>query len=77
MLGFAFIPFFGAFIVFGFTFYYNYKACQNFGLGTLGCVLGGLFGVWVYWYIVLTNKPFVGQLDPKYTNNHINTVNYN
>lgn len=62
------IPFLGVIVVMIFSFYYCFKICQNFGLGLLGCILGIFFTIFVYWYIVLTNKPFIAEINPKFTN---------
>lgn len=64
----AMIPIVGAIIVYIFAIYYSYKVFANFGLGVLGCILGLFFGVFVYWYIVITKKPFIAQINPKFTN---------
>lgn len=49
--------------------YVSFKLGENFGLGTLGCILTIFFPTFAYWYIVLTDKPFVGRLDAKYLEN--------
>lgn len=62
----SFIPFLGTLLVFIFMIYYTVTICKNFGLGILGCILAIFFGFFVYWYIALTNKQFVGNINPKY-----------
>lgn len=62
------IPFLGVIVAMIFGFYCCFKICQNFGLGLLGCILGIFFPIFVYWYIVLTNKPFIAEANPKFTN---------
>lgn len=62
----AFIPFIGTLIVSITGMYVTFKTCENFGCSTFVCILSMFFGVFVYWYIVLTNKPFIGQINDKY-----------
>lgn len=64
----CFIPIIGTLIVFAFSIYLYWKIAENFGLGTAGKILYILFGPFVMWYIVLTKKPFIGQINPKFTN---------
>lgn len=68
LIGIAFIPFVGALIIFIFMIYVYCKILKNFCLGPLGIILGIFFTPFVIWYIVLARKPFVGQLNPKFTN---------
>lgn len=62
----AFVPIIGTIAVSIASMYITFKVCENFGCSTFVCILGIFFGVFVYWYIALTNKPFVGQIDAKY-----------
>ena len=62
------IPILGGIAVIIFSCYCSIKTCKNFGLGTLGAILSIFFGIFVYWYIVLTDKQFIAQLNPKFTN---------
>ena len=64
----SFIPFIGVLVIFLFSLYYTFKVCQNFGLGVLGCILAVFFTIFVYWYIVISKKPFVAEINPKFTN---------
>lgn len=68
LIGIAFIPFVGILIVGIFSIYMYYKILKNFCLGPLGIILGIFFTPIVIWYIVLARKPFIGQLNPKFTN---------
>lgn len=68
LIGIAFIPFVGALIIFIFMIYVYCKILKNFCLGPLGIILGIFFTPIVIWYIVLARKPFIGQLNPKFTN---------
>lgn len=65
----VFIPLIGPIITFVFNIYVSVKICQNFGLNTFVCVLSVFFSTFVYWYIALTNTPFVGVIDYKYKEN--------
>lgn len=62
------IPFIGALVVFCFSIYLNWIIAKNFGFDTLGCILTIFFGIFVYWYIALTNRPFVGEIKSQYIN---------
>ncbi|NLZ34371.1 MAG: hypothetical protein GX889_05585 [Clostridiales bacterium] len=68
LIGIAFIPFVGALIIFIFMIYVYCKIFKNFCLGPLGTIIGIFFAPFVIWYIVLARKPFIGQLNPKFTN---------
>lgn len=54
------IPFIGAFIVVIFEVCILVKLARNFGLDILGQILMIFFGIFVEYYIVLSDKPFVG-----------------
>ena len=41
----------------------NWRVSKNFGLGTVGCVVSLFFGGITMWYITLTHKKFIGELD--------------
>lgn len=62
------IPYVGALAVFLFSLYLVFKVCQNFGIGVFGIILAIFFAIFVYWYIVLTKKPFIAEINPKFTN---------
>lgn len=62
----VFIPVIGPVIALVFKIYVSVKICQNFGLNTFVCALSVFFSTFVYWYIALTNKPFVGTIDYQY-----------
>lgn len=64
----ALIPIIGFIVVLGFSGYITFKIVSNFGFDTPVCVFAIFFGFFVYWYIALTNRPFVGELKDKYTN---------
>lgn len=61
------VPYIGSFAFSIFLCYVHYQVAKNFGLDILGCILTVLFPVVVYWYLALSDKQFIGQLDPKYT----------
>ena len=63
------IPVIGVFLTGILSCYVSFKIAENFGLGTLGCILAIFFTTFVYWYIVLDDKQFVGRLDAKYLDN--------
>lgn len=63
------IPVIGVFLTGILSCYVSFKIAENFGLGTLGCILAIFFPIFVYWYIALTNKPFIGRIDAKYLDN--------
>lgn len=62
------IPFVGPLVVVIYSIWLTWKICSNFGVGVLGCILSIFFSTFVYWYIALTNKEFLYQLNTKYTN---------
>ena len=37
-----------------------WRVSANFGLGTAGKILSLFLGFWVYWYVALAKKPYVG-----------------
>lgn len=70
------IPIIGYFAVVIFNIYFNVKLGQNFGLNTFGCILCIFFGIFVYWYIALSdNVQFIGELNPKFQENTLGTYN--
>ncbi len=44
-----------------------YKVFSNFGLGLIGCILGIVFSVIGFWYLALSSKRFIANINPKYT----------
>ena len=65
----GFIPILGTIVIFLFNVYVDLKICQNFGLDIFVCVLSIFFSPFIYWYIALTNRPFIGFIDSKYKEN--------
>lgn len=61
------IPYVGTWIFSIFLCYINYKIAESYGFDTIGCVITVLFPIPAYWYIALSDKQFVGNLDPKYS----------
>lgn len=56
-----FIPIIGGLIVFIFQVCISIKLARSFELGVLGQILIIFFGIFVEYYIVLAEKPYVGQ----------------
>lgn len=61
------VPFIGSMIFSIFLCYVHYQIAKNYGLDVLGCILTVLFPIPVYWYLALSDKQFIGNLDPKYS----------
>jgi len=59
----TFIPFVGPIIVWIFNAYVRVKVCCNFGVYILLCILSIFISPFIYWYIVLTNRTFLGVID--------------
>lgn len=59
----TFIPFIGWVI----PIIVLYKVFSNFGVGLIGCILGIVFSVIGFWYLALSSKRFIANINPKYT----------
>lgn len=71
-----YIIYINAFIFAIVLLYMRFKIAQNFGLDTLGCILTMLMPIPAYWYLALSQKQFVGNIDIKYLNNQHNDNQY-
>ncbi|MGG7098469.1 DUF5684 domain-containing protein [Clostridium sardiniense] len=58
----TFIPFIGWVI----AIIVLYKIFSNFGVGLLGSILGIVFSVIGFWYLALSSRKFIADIDPKY-----------
>lgn len=44
-----------------------YRVFSNFGLGIIGCILGIVFSFIGFWYLALSSRRFVADINPRYT----------
>ena len=61
----TFIPILNIFI----TIIVLYKIFKNFGFGLLSAIIGIIFSLIAFWYIVLSDRKFVGSIPWEYQNN--------
>ncbi|PWW86001.1 DUF5684 domain-containing protein, partial [Clostridium perfringens] len=45
-----------------------YKIFKNFGFGLLSTIIGIIFALIAFWYIVLSDRKFVGSIPWEYQN---------
>lgn len=60
----TFIPVVGAIV----SIIAIYRVFSNFGIGILGCILGIIFSFIGFWYLALSSRRFIANINPKYTN---------
>lgn len=58
----AFIPVIGAIV----SIIALYRVFSNFGVGIIGCILGIIFSFIGFWYLALSSRKFVANINPKY-----------
>ena len=44
-----------------------YRVFSNFGIGIIGCILGIIFSFIGFWYLALSSRRFVANINPNYT----------
>lgn len=71
------IPYVGTFAFSILSLYIYWKIAENYGLDVIGCILTILFPIPALWYLALSQRQFVGNLDAKYLDYQYNDNQYN